>query len=79
MKQQNNQNNFQDSALSQNKFSFIFLGQSVLAYRVPLDVFGTINEIYEERINELYPANKSFRKKHARIAPTESNNNGSNI
>ena len=25
--------------LSQNKFSFIFLGQSVLAYRVPLDVF----------------------------------------
>ena len=27
---------------------------------MPLDVFGTINKIYEERINELYPANKQL-------------------
>ena len=44
----------------QNNFKFIFLGQSVLSYRVPLDIFGTINQIYEERINELYPANKQL-------------------
>ena len=46
--------------MSTSDFNFVFLGQSVLAYRVPLDVFGTINQIYEERINELYPANKQL-------------------
>ena len=46
--------------MSISDFNFVFLGQSVLAYRVPLDVFGTINQIYEERINELYPANKQL-------------------
>jgi len=46
--------------MNTSDFNFVFLGQSVLAYRVPLDVFGTINQIYEERINELYPANKQL-------------------
>ena len=46
--------------MSISDFNFVFLGQSVLAYRVPLDIFGTINQIYEERINELYPANKQL-------------------
>ena len=41
-------------------FSFIFLGQSVLKYKVPLDIFHTINDIYEKRRNELYPANKQL-------------------
>ena len=33
-------------------FNFIFLGQSVLSYEVPLDVFNTINHIYETRRHE---------------------------
>ena len=41
-------------------FKFIFLGQSVLRYQVPLDVYNIINDIYEKRRNELYPANKQL-------------------
>jgi len=29
-------------------FNFVFLGQSVLKYKVPLDIFTSINEIYEK-------------------------------
>ena len=39
------------------KFNFVFLGQSVLRYKVPLDIFTTINRLYEDNINNLYPAN----------------------
>jgi len=41
-------------------FSFIFLGQSVLKYQVPLDVYNTINHIYETKYPELKPANKQL-------------------
>ena len=41
-------------------FSFIFLGQSVLRYEVPLDVYNIINHIYETRRHELAPANKQL-------------------
>jgi|TARA_A100001011_G_C14107387_1_gene755412 hypothetical protein len=41
-------------------FSWIFLGQSVLKYQVPLDVYYTINDVYEKRRHELYPANKQL-------------------
>ena len=41
-------------------FKFIFLGQSVLRYQVPLDVFDTINYIYETKYPELKPANKQL-------------------
>ena len=41
-------------------FKFIFLGQSVLRYQVPLDVYNIINDIYERRRQELYPANKQL-------------------
>ena len=30
-------------------FSFIFLGQSVLRYEVPLDVYNILNHIYETK------------------------------
>ena len=40
------------------KFDFVFLGQSVLKYQVPLDVFYTINHIYEVNKNRLDKANK---------------------
>ncbi len=41
-------------------FSFVFLGQSVLKYQVPLDVYNTINHIYETKYPELKPANKQL-------------------
>ena len=42
------------------KFDFIFLGQSILKYQVPLDIFTAINNIYENNIKQLYPANKQL-------------------
>jgi len=45
------------SDLSQNKFSFIFLGQSVLKYQVPLEIYHTINQIYETKYAQLPKAN----------------------
>ena len=41
-------------------FDFVFLGQSVLKYQVPLDIFTSINKIYEQNYNNLYPANKQL-------------------
>jgi hypothetical protein len=38
-------------------FDFVFLGQSVLKYQVPLDIFTAINQIYEKNYSNLYPAN----------------------
>jgi hypothetical protein len=42
------------------KFDFVFLGQSILKYQVPLDIFHTINFIYEKNFHNLYPANKQL-------------------
>lgn len=39
------------------KFDFVFLGQSILKYQVPLDIFTAINKIYEQEYGNLYPAN----------------------
>jgi len=44
-------------------FKFIFLGQSVLNYKVPLDVFNIINHIYETKYSQLKPANKQLAGK----------------
>ena len=47
--------------LAQNpKFNFVFLGQSILRYEVPLDIFSTINNIYENNFDTLDPANKQL-------------------
>ena len=47
--------------LAQNpKFNFVFLGQSILKYEVPLDIFSTINNIYENNFDTLDPANKQL-------------------
>jgi hypothetical protein len=43
-----------------SNFNFIFLGQSVLRYQVPLDVYNIINHIYETKYPELKPANKQL-------------------
>ena len=42
------------------KFNFVFLGQSVLRYEVPLEIFHTINAIYESNFTQLAPANKQL-------------------
>tara|TARA_Y100001937_G_scaffold108932_1_gene153072 strand:+ start:721 stop:1377 length:657 start_codon:yes stop_codon:yes gene_type:complete len=41
-------------------FNFVFLGQSVLRYQVPLDVYNIINHIYETKYPKLKPANKQL-------------------
>ena len=46
--------------MNTSNFNFIFLGQSVLKYQVPLDIYQTINDVYEKRRPELYPANKQL-------------------
>ena len=38
-------------------FNVVFLGQSVLKYEVPLDIYNTINHIYETKRHELPQAN----------------------
>jgi len=42
------------------KFNFVFLGQSVLKYQVPFDIYIAINEIYETKFQQLKPANKQL-------------------
>ena len=42
------------------KFDFVYLGQTVLKYQVPLEIFVALNEIYEKRKKELPKANKQL-------------------
>ena len=42
------------------KFDFVFLGQSILKYQVPLDIFNAINQIYEQNFHILPSANKQL-------------------
>ena len=46
--------------MENQKFDFIFLGQSVLKYQVPLDIFTAINQIYEQNYDNLAPANQQL-------------------
>ena len=43
-----------------SNFNFIFLGQSVLKYQVPFDIYVTINQIYEFKFKELKAANQQL-------------------
>ena len=47
--------------LEQNQnFNFIFLGQSILRYQVPLEIFQSINSLYKNNKDSLNPANKQL-------------------
>ena len=46
--------------MNTSDFNFIFLGQSVLKYQVPLEIYNIINDTYEKRKHKLYPANKQL-------------------
>ena len=41
-------------------FNFVYLGQTVLRYKVPEDVFNCLTTIYEKRKKELPKANKQL-------------------
>jgi len=41
-------------------FRFIFLGQCIMHYETPLDIFYSINQIYENKLQQLKPANKQL-------------------
>ena len=45
------------------EFNFVFLGQSVLRYKVPLEVFVGLNELYEYHKKHLPNANKQLAGK----------------
>ena len=45
------------------QFDFVFLGQSVLKYQVPLEVFVGLNELYETQKKHLPNANKQLAGK----------------
>ena len=38
-------------------FRVTYLGQLVIRYKVPLDIFNAINEIYEKNFQQLKKAN----------------------
>tara|TARA_R100000655_G_scaffold37454_1_gene72103 strand:+ start:107 stop:760 length:654 start_codon:yes stop_codon:yes gene_type:complete len=42
------------------KFKFVWLGQSILKFEVPLDIFVTINQMYESNFETLNKANKQL-------------------
>jgi hypothetical protein len=43
-----------------SNFNIVFLGQSVLKYQVPLDIYNTINHVYENKYSQLLSANKQL-------------------
>ena len=42
------------------KFNFTFLGQCIMRYETPLDIFSAINQTYEQKFNTLKPANQQL-------------------
>jgi len=46
--------------MNTSDFKFVFLGQSILRYQVPYDIYHNINSIYEDKYSELKPANKQL-------------------
>ena len=48
------------SELNQNNFTVVPLGQTVLRYEVPLDVYNIINHIYETNFQHLPQANRQL-------------------
>ena len=59
------------------KFDVVFLGQSILKYEVPLEIYHTINSVYENKYSELKPANKQLvgkiEKEHSLFYDGEDN------
>jgi len=42
------------------KFQYVNLGQTVLKYQVPYDIFMSLNLIYENEFKNLPPANETL-------------------
>ena len=45
---------------NKDNFKFIWLGQTILRYQVPLDIFNTLNGIYENNFVNLPDAHKQL-------------------
>ena len=45
---------------NKDKFSFIWLGQTILRYEVPLDIFNTLNRVYETNFINLPDAHQQL-------------------
>tara|TARA_R100000278_G_scaffold9217_5_gene11134 strand:+ start:219 stop:887 length:669 start_codon:yes stop_codon:yes gene_type:complete len=45
---------------NQNNFRIVFLGQSILKYKVPLNILESINNLYENKYTDLKAANKQL-------------------
>ena len=45
---------------NKDKFSFIWLGQTICKYKVPFDIFNVINGIYETNFRNLPDAHKQL-------------------
>jgi len=45
------------------KFDFVFLGQSILKYEVPLEIFVGLNELYKAHKKHLPNANQQLAGK----------------
>ena len=48
---------------NQTNFKAVTLGQTIIKYQVPKDIFITINNIYERKYKDLQPANKQLAGK----------------
>jgi hypothetical protein len=46
--------------MNTSDFKFIWLGQTIVKYQVPLDIFNALNRIYEERFVNLPNASKQL-------------------
>ncbi len=60
------------------KFEVVYLGQSIIRYRVPFNIFNTLNDIYEKNIDKLLPANVQLigkiKKEHSLFYDGENQN-----
>ena len=45
---------------NKDNFNFVWLGQTILSYQVPLDIFNVLNGIYETNFVNLPDAHKQL-------------------
>ena len=68
---------------NQNNFKKISLGQTIIKYQVPKDIFITINRIYEKKYKSLVSANSKLagkiEKEHSLFTRGESKNSNFNV
>ena len=68
---------------NQNNFKKISLGQTIIKYQVPRDIFITINRIYEKKYKNLVSANSKLagkiEKEHSLFTRGKSKDSNFNV